>query len=149
MVWWDRQLKKMLEEENIILHMYRRNVDDINIVVDKLVPNDDTDSEEYTINSMMTIANNIHNSIKVKEDHPSRNENKRLPILDVEMWIDEVNVEGINKRQILYSHYIKPMSNRVLVHKESAMSYVTKINILLSMLHQMKYSQKAVRLLKN
>ena len=69
-------------------------------------------------------------SIVVKVDYPSNHENNRLPVLDMEFWIGQVEVNGELKHQILYSHYMKPVSGRYVIHKDSAISYNTKLNIL-------------------
>ena len=131
LVWWDRELKRRLIDENIHIKLYSRYVDDGCIVIKKIHnENIEGNSEKYTMNTIKDIANGIHESIVVKVDYPSKNENKRLAILDTEMWIEKVNVNGIMKCQIIYSHYMKPMSNRYVVHFESAMSYSSKINIL-------------------
>ena len=63
-------------------------------------------------------------------DYPSNHENKRLPVLDMEFWIEQVEVNGELKHQILYSHYIKSVSSRYVIHKDSAISYNSKVNIL-------------------
>ena len=76
------------------------------------------------------IANSIHKSIVVKVDYPSNHENNRLPVLDMEFWIGQVEVNGELKHQIFYSHYMKPVSSRYVIHKDSAISYNTKLNIL-------------------
>ena len=48
----------------------------------------------------------------------------------MEFWIGQVEVNGELKHQILYSHYMKPVSSRYVIHKDSAISYNTKLNIL-------------------
>ena len=76
------------------------------------------------------IANTIHPSIQVTIDFPSNHENGRLPCLDTEQWIENITTGDITKPQILHSHYTKPMSSQYVTHKNSAMAYTTKINIL-------------------
>ena len=69
MVWWDRQLKKKLQDEGIKVRMYSRYVDDINIVceaIDMKVEREEAD--ETTIKSIQKIANKIHKSIQVTVD---------------------------------------------------------------------------------
>ena len=48
------------------------------------------------------------------------------------MWIDEIEVNGTIKHQILYSYYEKEVSSKYLIHKHSAISYKSKINILIN-----------------
>ena len=48
------------------------------------------------------------------------------------MWIEEVDVSGTKKHQIIYSYYQKEMSSKYLIHKKSALSNQSKINILIN-----------------
>ena len=133
MVWWDRELKRRLAQNNMFLKLYARYVDDGNIAIKKIVADSDSmevNKEKLTMEKVKQIANEIHESIKVKVDFPSNYEIKRLPVLDMEFWIEEIEINGEKKNQILYSHYMKPVSSRYVVHKKSAMSYNAKINIL-------------------
>ena len=129
MVWWDRELKKRLTYHNCYLKLYARYVDDGNIAIKKLTnaAGADTSDEETTMEKVEEIANK---SIVVKVDYPSNHENNRLPVLDMEFWIAQVEVNGELNHQILYSHYMKPVSSRYVIHKDSAISYNTKLNIL-------------------
>ena len=78
------------------------------------------------------IANSIHPSIRVTVDFPAKHDSNRLPILDSEMWIEEVEVAGTMKHQILYSYYEKEMSSKYLIHKNTAISRSSKMNILVN-----------------
>ena len=139
MVWWDRELKARLTSEGIYLPLYSRYVDDGNIAVkyngeygngNELNGLTNKEKEKHIMEKIKNIANSIHESISVKVDYPSNHENKRLPILDTEMWIEQVNVKGVSKPQILYSYYEKEMSSKYVLHKDSAISSIAKINIL-------------------
>ena len=55
-----------------------------------------------------------------------------MPVLNSEQWIEEVEVEGNSKYQILHSHYMKNIASRNVINKESALSMQTKISILVS-----------------
>ena len=72
------------------------------------------------------IANSIHPSIRVTIDYPTKHANGRLPVLDLEQWIEEIDVNDIKKPQILHSHYMKPMSNKGVIHRNSALTMRTK-----------------------
>ena len=78
------------------------------------------------------IANKIHKSIQVTIDYPSNYTNGRMPVLDLEQWIEEVEVEGNSKYQILHSHYMKNIASQNVINKESALSMQSKISILVS-----------------
>ena len=133
MVWWDRQLKKKLQDEGIKVRMYSRYVDDINIVceaIDMKVEREEAD--ETTIKSIQKIANKIHKSIQVIVDYPSNHENRRMPVLDLEQWIELIEVDGEHKYQILHTHYMKKIASQRVISKESALSMQTKISKLVS-----------------
>ena len=125
-------MKKSLNIHKITLKLYSRYVNDGNIVVKSISisTSESENKEKETMNKIKEIGNTIHPTIQIKVDYPSNNENNRLPVLDTEQWIETVTINGIEKPQILHSHYMKPMSNKYVVHKESAMSQKSKINIL-------------------
>ena len=56
-----------------------------------------TEADKRTMNKLKQMANNILPSIQVKIDVPSDHQNRRLPILDTELWIEEVEVNGVKK----------------------------------------------------
>ena len=135
MVWWDRELKVRLDEARILIELYSRYVDDGNTAIqcpEDLIDCPNDEAEKETMDRVKTIANSIHQSIQVKVDHPSNHEDERMPILDTKMWIGEVEVRGEMKHQILYIYYEKAMSSKHVLHKESAISRGSKINILVN-----------------
>ena len=135
MVWWDREFKARVREEEIDMKMYTRYVDDETVVC-KAIPGGPEDigkePDELTMNKLKEIGNSIHPSIQLTVDFPSNNVNKRVPILDTEHWIQEVDVDGEVKPQIIFSHYSKPMANKQVIHRQSAHPFKTKINILVA-----------------
>ena len=52
----------------------------------------------------------------MKEDYPNKNDDKKLPILDMKVWQDDK--EGF----ILFQHYQKPMASKNVMHAQSAQS---------------------------
>ena len=144
MVWWDRKLKASLREKNILLELYSRYVDDGNIAAqcpeELHERNTKQENEKIIMEKIKEVANSIHSSITVKVDYPSLHVNNRLPILDTEMWIEEVEVNGRRRHQILYSYYEKEMACKYLIHNDSAISRGSKMNILVNEL---------LRLMKN
>ena len=135
MVWWDRELKSRLTVERILIKLYSRYVDDGNTAVrrpDDLMSCSGEEAEEQTMERIKTTANSIHWSVQVTVDCPSKHHDQRMPILDTKQWLDEVEVRGVMKHQILYSYYEKEMSSKYVLHKESAISRGSKINILVN-----------------
>ena len=117
MVWWDHQLKMKLDDEGIKVRMYSRYVNDINIVCETTgieVREETVDGRVMTY--IKKIANKIHESIQVTIDYPSNHMNGRMPVLDLEQWMEEVEVKGTSKYQILHSHYMKNIAS----HKYSS-----------------------------
>ena len=46
--------------------------------------------------------------------------------------IEDIEIEGEMKPQILFSHYTKPMANKYVIHRDSAISTKSKTNILIA-----------------
>ena len=86
--------------------------------------------DERTADFLSVVANSIHKSIGVKSDFPSKNSDKKLPILDLKVWIKEVEVEvegqNVFGPKLYYHFYRKPMSNWLLIPAKSAMSNSVK-----------------------
>ena len=132
MVWWDRKMKFKCINHGIFIKSYSRYVDDTNIVLKSVDTGDDEKKEEKTMMILKEIANTIHPSIEVTVDYPSNHENGRMPILDTEQWIENIKVGDSIKPQILHSHYSKPMASKYVTHRNSAIPYINKINILVA-----------------
>eukprot|EP00794_Sanderia_malayensis_P001548 gene1548-1711_t len=132
MVWWDRELKRRLQNHGIEIQLYKRYVDDTNIVVKTVTDMDARPNDETIMMEIQTIANEIHPSISVTSDHPTNHTNKRMPVLDLELWIDMVETNGTLKHQILFTHYMKPMTSKYIVNKRSALSTTMKKSVLVS-----------------
>ena len=144
MVWWDRQLRQKLDEVNIQLNLHERYVDDTNVVTkqtpigarydgEQIVITEATVNEddgiphdERTMKLIQSIANTIHPSIRMTIDYPSRYEEGKVPMLDVKMWIGEVN--GVSK--IIYEHYEKVIATKMVIHAKSAIPMQVKRTVL-------------------
>ena len=131
MNYWDQQFKQKLEDENIILKLYKRYKDDINMIFQKLrrVNEDRREEEKCTLKETMEIANTIHPSIKVTGDIPSIYDDNRLPILDLKIWIGEIEEE---KFKIITSHYIKDVSTRSVINEKSSHPLSMKKNVMIN-----------------
>ena len=149
MAWWDREMLKLLRENNMRVHLYKRYVDDINISVDMLEPGTryvdgilqikadyiETDiqipGDERTLKEIKKIGETIHESIKLETDSPSQNTDKKLPILDLKVWIE--NDITSDRYKIMHEHYIKDVSSQLLTHANSAIAWKDKRTILTQM----------------
>merc|ERR1712121_361141 len=123
MGWWDKEMKKILDEEQIEILMYKRYVDDINIIVKDISKENGTENDKITMTKIKSIGNRIHESIQLEADFPSNHEDKKVPILDVKVWINKDN-------KVIHEYYSKPMSSKYVVHERSAMPLKTKRTIL-------------------
>ena len=88
MVWWDRELKRIATTLGLEFYMYKRYVDDINLVMrvpppgarylngqltidnDKIEEDRGRDGSERCMELVRSIADTIHHSIQVEVDHP-------------------------------------------------------------------------------
>ena len=68
---------------------------------------------------ILAVANSIDPDIQLTLDTPSMNADKKLPCLDLKLWIDS---EGL----IQFEFYSKPMSSPYLLLQRSAVSRNTK-----------------------
>ena len=132
MIWWDRRLKSLLTDSQTVLKLYSRYVDDVDLVTTIVGSGSQAENEERTMKYVQDIANSIHSSIRVTIDYPTNHPNKRLPVLDLEQWIQEIDVNGVNKLQLLHTHYMKDMANKGVIRKSSALTMSTKVNILVA-----------------
>ena len=55
-------------------------------------------------------------------DYPSKHRDDKVPMLDLKLWIQEV--DGIVR--LLYEHYEKDMATKMLIHADSAISLRVK-----------------------
>ena len=143
MRWWDKKFKEKLSHLKIIYDIIKRYMDDINGVFnvikpgtelkgDKLIVNEERiesdkeiDDEERTMELIKNVANSIDSMIKMTVDFPENYEDRKVPMLDVQLWL---NTEENPK--IYYIFYQKPMRNRLMLLKNSLMSQNQKLSIL-------------------
>ena len=133
MIWWDQQLKLRLGNLGLLVAMYKRYVDDINIAarevplgtryidgelildedaieIDRSVPGD-----KRTMEIIKCVGNDIHPSIQLEVDCPSNYDDGKLPILDLKVWIAIVN--GCS--WMVHEFYSKDISSKAVVHATS------------------------------
>ena len=78
--------------------------------------------EERTVRLLVSIANSVQNGIIMEADHPEKNDDNKLAILDMKVWQDA-------EKFVVYQHYEKPVSNKKVVHAQSALSSQCKENV--------------------
>ena len=130
MLWWDGEFLQRCQRAGITREMYLRYLDDVNmatrrlppgtvyrdggLVVDRQVEEEEQGEEgdKITARVVREVANSITNMIRMEEDYPSNHPSNKLPILDLEVW-----VEG---NTILHQFYKKPVSSKFVVMAQSA-----------------------------
>ena len=133
MCWWDKEFLRKVNEILKELNLYLRYVDDEYIICEVIPENEgnrDQGKDERTMKELQRIGNQIHPSIQVTVDYPSNNPNGRMPVLDTEHWLEEIEIDGAKRTQVMHSHYSKPMANPYVIHRNSAISDRSKLNIL-------------------
>ena len=144
MVWWDREFRKRLRELEIQVELHERYVDDTNLVAEQTPLGARYDGEsimitegaakddegipddERTMKLLQAIANQIHPSIRMTIDYPSKYEDRKVPMLNLKISIEIVEGE----RRILYEHYEKKMATKAVIHASSAIPMKTKRTVL-------------------
>ena len=140
MSWWSKQFSDKLKSLDIEQMLHKCYVDDINFGIkatkigiryvngeiqeDEAAKTEDElmKDDERTMNLVKTIGNSIHPSIQLEIDYPSKNEDKKMPLLDIKVWVEEID----GRRVIMHEYYSKEVSSRMMVHASSAMSMKTK-----------------------
>ena len=85
---------------------------------------------------LKAIGDEIHPSIKLEVDYPSKYSDGHMPILDLKVWIERV--EG--RCYIRHEHYAKAVSSKAVVFAKSAFPWKDKRTVL---------TQDALRILLN
>ena len=139
---WDRIYLERVNKAGIKMMLYERYVDDSNqaaivpppgtrynrerkkIYVDQQMVEEDEkiEADERLLRLLLDIANSIMNCVTMEGDCPSRNEDNKLPILDMKTWNKE---DGT----ILFQHYEKKVSSKKVIHSESAHSNACKRSV--------------------
>ena len=139
MMRWDKQYLARLNKVGVKIPVYERFVDDSNQVVapipegskydtlsQKIVQDglgmNNEDAEARTVRILKEIANTIQPGIIMEEDSPRNHANRKVPILDMEVWSND---DGY----ILYQHFEKPMASRQVLNAKSAQSESCKRNV--------------------
>ena len=103
---WDNLYKKKAKQAGIDILLYERYVDDSNqvaavpekgatynkdtkkITIDEDIKEIEENDDERLARVLIEIANDVMPCITMEADWPSKNSDKRLPILDMKVWVD-------------------------------------------------------------
>ena len=152
MIWWDKEFAARLDEMSVAVRMNKRYVDDINLAVQATPPgmrykNGQTyvdessiteagrvSSDERTMALIKQVGNDIHPSIQLEVDYPSKHQDGKLPVLDLKVWVE--SREKKTERQvgkvsvIMYEFHSKCMASKAVINARSALSWSTKRTVL-------------------
>ena len=144
--WWDKQLLLRLNKLNITPFLHKRYVDDISIGVQAIEEGNEYvegglhRSEEERMNNrprdqrtfdiIRNVGDDIHKSIQLTADVPSNYSDGRVPILHLKCWVAVVETEEGKCSMILHEHYMKAVSSKIIIHRNSAMSLSSMRTIL-------------------
>ena len=141
MVWWTKQFQSKSSEVGIRIHLYKIYVDDINLMTN--VPSSVDISggtietkEKKTAEIVKRTGDTIHKSIILETDCPSNHPDKKLPILDLKVWLQEAN----RKRKVMHEYYQKEVSSVATINARSTLPWKSKRTIL---------TQDTLRIMRN
>ena len=77
---------------------------------------------------MVGIANTIMGMIEMEEDHCMNHEDRKVPILDLKVWVDNSKERG----EIKYDFYEKSMASKTVMHSRSVLTAAMKKSILVA-----------------
>ena len=139
MIWWDQEFASRLKEVGIVQTMNKRYVDDINIAVQATVP-----GLRYRDGQLTMVGHDIHPSIKLEVDYPTKQTDKKLPILGLKVWVEQIEkgIEGTSQivSMIMYEFYAEEVVSKAVINARSAMSASMNRTVL---------SQEVLRVLLN
>ena len=142
-IWWDRQFLEKMKTLKIVVDGYQRYVDDDGITMpainpgvrfedgklinkEELIESDlGIKEDKRTAELTAEIANTIHPSIQVKPDYPSNHIGGRMPLLDMQIWVDKDNL-------IQHVFYEKEVASKFLIPFRSAHSTKQKKLLLIN-----------------
>ena len=128
---WDRLYLEKVKQAGGKMMMFERYVDDSNqvgvtppigakydkecnrITVSTEQQNSDMEPDERLARVLLDIANSIMKCVQMEADWPSKNNDRKMPILDMKTW---TNARGT----VMYQHYEKPVSSKTVLHSKSA-----------------------------
>ena len=121
MISWDKSMRRKLVENNIRCEMLLRYVDDVNLILRVLRTrniNQDQECDQMTAGKIVEIADSVRpGMLEFEADYASKNESGKLPILDLECWMEDDLVKTtFYKKSVATDSLITPKSgftNRV------------------------------------
>ena len=116
---WDKALIQRMEENRLMLMLYKRYKDDVNFIVAAfgLVDQSQEDRERNVMGTVKRIADGIDPSLTVSTDVCANYTDRRLPVLDIKTWIGR---DGSGIVRVLHTYYMKDVSSRLVMSESSS-----------------------------
>ena len=81
-----------------------------------LSEDEDSEDDYRTFSLLASIANSIDEDLQFTYDVPSNHKSNRVPIMDLEVWIEYTHPEYPHGK-LMFSHYEKPTASKLsLIH---------------------------------
>ena len=84
-------------------------------------------SDQSMMARLKILADSIDPNLKATTDVGSNHDHRRMPILDLNVWIEETGTFVI-----MHTHYIKEVSSRLVMLESSAHSERMKVNVMVN-----------------
>ena len=85
--------------------------------------NDNMSDEHRTAVTLSEIANTLNSNILFTWDSPETNNDGKLPVLDLKLWMDR---DSDGRQFVQYTIYKKEVANKYTILKRSALSWKVK-----------------------
>ena len=126
MIWYDEKFAKRCEEEGVKIILYKRYVDDTNMIVvppkrleERERAKEGTESQgngKKVGELCRKIADTVSDMLKFEEDIGEKYADGKLPILDLKVWLEKEE-QGV---KIKHEFYKKPMTSKFTLKKGTA-----------------------------
>ena len=94
------------------------------IIPEKVIEDKEVSADIRTMNVIRKVADEVHDMIKFTVDAPSNHSDKKMPVLDLKVWLDVEN-QAIN-----YIFYENPTKSKLVISKTSALPQNMKMKTL-------------------
>ena len=77
-----------------------------------------TPSDKGTMEVIREIGNSIQPSMQLEVDYPSNHKDRKMPILDLKVWVQEID----GSHRIVHEFYSKDVLSKAVMFAKSALS---------------------------
>ena len=112
----------------------KTHVDERSVADDEGISDDERTMTLIKKKTKQQIGNDIHPSIQLEVDYPSKHQDGKLPILDLKVWIEtkEKKTEERSEKAsvIMYEFHSKSVASKAVINARSALNWNTKRTVL-------------------